>query len=545
MSTADDEFGRLEAGYCPPLDPALLSAILSDYDLDSQSNVQEARAALDQLKDSALLEEQLGFDASGTGGKGDGLPLNRRPESFPDETTTSISRDTDLTSLSAGLSSLDLDTRPEYDSTVAGNSDIAEELESLDEDTKIQLLQQMLEKRVSRYTVQHTLRKTNGKFHVALEELLSHVYFNEAENSEDGEKFSAKSVDAFSEDNTARRGRKGKGKSKKRNWQALDERRSSSLPASPVDGTSNAWQGSSQDIEFITSRTTLSRTTVASIYYKSGASLSKTIGGLLKAHLNEGAAAIAEDPIKAVNAHDLGSDFPKIAPNFIASLVNLTYPSTAAARELAAALTAPPKTATGGIQIIPQYAPPVLDDSEPEIISKKPISRTGSPTDTTDARERASAYAAARNAALAQAYAAHRKAKSDRLMGGAAAYYGQVSRDLYALSSHASAAAADQLATSQSSATSVDLHGIDVLNAVRIAQERTEAWWDSLGENRVNGRIGAQERHTAFRIIVGQGRHSAGGRSKLGPAISKMLRETGWKFEQEGPAILVQGKARR
>jgi hypothetical protein len=64
----DDPLAKLEAEYCPPLDSALLSAIVSDYDLTSDEGLATARATLDLLKDSALIEEAADFDPSVTGG---------------------------------------------------------------------------------------------------------------------------------------------------------------------------------------------------------------------------------------------------------------------------------------------------------------------------------------------------------------------------------------------------------------------------------------------------------------------------------------------
>ena len=542
-----DTLAQLEAIYCPPLDAALLSAILSDYDLESKDQLSQAREALDQLKESAELEDQAGFDASGTGGRENDVPHWSRPESCPGETNTTASRETDLTSLSASLQSLDLDSRS--GEITPGNSDIADELENLDEDAKIQLLEQTMGKQISRYTVQHTLRKCNGNWHKAFDELLSQIYMHEAENSDGEGKLAVKGIDAFAEENAVRRGRKGKGK--KKGTKAADSRRSSSLPTAPVDSSptaANAWQGGGADIDFIASRTGQPSANVATIYYKSGASRSKTISSILKSHLSEGTAALSEDPEKAVAAYDLGQEFPTIDSQYMASLVSLTYPDKLVARELAQALMTRPRP-EGGIQIIPAYVRPNLEDGDSDFIqvaSRKPgSSGLVYSSDVPDARERASNYAAARSAALAQAHAAHRKAKSDKHFGGVAAYYGQESRDLYALSSRASAAAADQLVANQSDSSQLDLHGVDVLNAVRIARERVEQWWGGLGENRANGRIGASQRQSGYRIVVGLGTHSVGGRSKLGPAVRKMLNDEGWKNELTGAVITVHGRAKR
>lgn len=545
----DDAFSQLEADYCPPLDPALLSAIVSDYDLSDPPGLQDARNTLDQLKESAALEEAAGFDPSGTGAQEDTGSSEKRAGSCP-ETSASRTGETDLTSLSNALSSLDLDEIVRAEGIPARD---AEDLEQLDEETKIRLLQDLFGDRVTKYSIQHTLKKCSGRWQAAMEELLNHVYFNEAETSDDNGKIAAKGIEAFSEDNVFRRGRKGKAKA--RRFKSLDERRTSSLPVSPVDDTpvpaANKWKAASEDIEFVASRTRIATATVSSVYYEKGASVPRTIGALLKASMEESKLVVTDDVAVSANARELGFEFPGIAPEYLASLVRLTHPSTTAALDLATALTARPKEVSeGGIRIIPRYA--AFTDADADFTWQKGSRKVRSPTaaqaseaDESVSSARANSYAAARATAYSQASAAHRKAKSDRLMGGAAAYYGQVGREYAALSFSASATAADQLAAAQSSSSQLDLHGIDVLNAMRIAQEKVEEWWDGLGESRVNGRIGAEDRQTGYRIVVGLGRHSEGGKGKLGPAVSKMLRQGGWKIEPAGAVILVKGKAKR
>lgn len=553
----DDPFTKLEADYCPPLDSALLSAIVSDFDLSSEAELTSARAILDQLKESALIEEAAGFDPSGTGG------YEQRQESPVDqlgsgtETAASQSRETDSTSISNALSSLDFEDRDglakQIDMPDVGKP---EDLEALDEDVKIMLLQEMFGGHASRYSIQHTLRKCNGKWNAAMEELLNHVYFGEAEDSEDGGKLKTKGVEGFSEDNIVRRGRKTKAKGQK--LRAMEERRAASLPSSPQESqspASNKWQTSKEDVDFIATRTGIEILTVKSTYNEQGGKVPQTINALLKQTMEETKKIVTDDDLVQANARDLGRDFPSIAPHYLAALIRLTHPSTSSAHELAKALTAKPKDATaspGGIQVIPLYARPTISDIDPESNPRKTHSAgpsqypssLASPVDPTTAL-RGNAYAAARAQAFAQASAAHRRAGSDRLMGGAAAYYSQLGRDLSALSFGASADAADALAQQQSSATQLDLHGIDVLNGVRIAQERVESWWDRLGERKVNGRQGAEERGEGFRIVVGAGRHSEGGKGKLGPAVSKMLKSEGWRIEPAGPVIVVKGKMRR
>jgi len=545
----DDPFARLEADYCPPLDPALLSAIVSDYDLSDAQSVADARATLDELKASALLEEAAGFDPSGTGARDAELAPEKRAESCP-ETSASLTGETDVTSLSTGLSTLDLDELIAGDNTSIGN---AEDLEKLDDDTKVKLLQELFGDRVSQYSVQYTLKKCNGKWQAAMEELLNHVYFDEADHSDDSNKVASKGIDAFSEENVARRGRKGKSKGKR--GKSGEERRAVSLPGSPVEGqapSANKWQTASEDVEFVASRSRIATATVSSVYYAKGASVPRTIGALLKASMEESKHVVTDDGIVSQHARDLGFDFPSVAPDYLAALIRLTHPSTSSARELATALTARPKElGNGGIQIIPQYVSPLANESDASWQSTSKTQRAhagsrSSDTDTSSTTARASAYASARATAFSQASAAHRKARSDRLMGGAAAYYGQVGREYAALSSGAIATAADELVSTQSSSNQLDLHGVDVLNAVRIARENVEGWWyHGVGESRVNGRVGAADRIMGYRIVVGLGRHSEGGKGKLGPAVTKMLKAEGWRVEPSGAVIVVRGRARQ
>lgn len=549
----DDPLAKLEADYCPPLDSALISAIVSDYDLSTEEGVATARAILDTLKESALIEEAVDFDPSGTGGHSQHEAL-----ASPDrdtETGASLSHETDDTSLSNGLSSLDIGDKEKIASQI-GAQDVgnAEDLDALDEDVKVMLLRELFGEHATKYSIQHTLRKCNGKWNAAMEELLNHVYFGEAEDSEDGGKVRAKGIDGFSEDNVVKRGRKTKAKGQK--LRAMEQQRAASLPTSPEGSQSpaaNKWQTAKEDVEFIATRTGLELTTVKSTYNEEGARVPQTINALIKQTMEETKKVVTDDELVQANARDLGRDFPTIAPNYLAALIRLTHPSTANAHELAKAMTTRPKdpATTGGIQLIPMYARPTLSDIDPEISTRKARSAgtsvpssLASPEDPTAAL-RGNAYAAARAQAFAQASAAHRRAGSDRLMGGAAAYYSQVGRDLSAMAFGASADAADALVARQSSATQVDLHGVDVLNGVRIAQDRVEAWWHGLGESRVNGRTGAEDRGAGFRIVVGAGTHSAGGKGKLGPAVSKMLKSEGWRIEPAGAVIVVKGKQRR
>jgi hypothetical protein len=148
----DEAVAKLEADYCPPLDPALVSAIVWDHDLTTEEGLGTARLTLYQLKESALIEEVGGFDVSGTGGH-DFESQTEESRSSP-SSTISRSEESSATSLSNRLFALGLEKQMK-DVGKTGDSEI------LDEDTKIMLLQKVFGDRVGPYSMKHTLRKCN------------------------------------------------------------------------------------------------------------------------------------------------------------------------------------------------------------------------------------------------------------------------------------------------------------------------------------------------------------------------------------------------
>lgn len=112
---------------------------------------------------------------------------------------------------------------------------------------------------------------------------------------------------------------------------------------------------------------------------------------------------------------------------------------------------------------------------------------------------------------------------------------------------------ASNLVNSQSKPGEVDLHGVRVQDAVRIAKEKVEWWWENEGrewarEGKVmDGRRGARGGGGGglLKIVTGVGRHSQGGKARLGPAVGAMLLKEGWKIEFGEGFLMVLGKARK
>ncbi|KAK3050568.1 hypothetical protein LTR09_008208 [Extremus antarcticus] len=547
----DEVVAKLEAEYCPPLDPTTVLSISSDYDLSDSANIASARQILDALREVASPEEAAGFDPSGTGAGKEEF-LREGDSTSPPGTSGSASRETEGTSLSNGLSSLGLDDELSDIEPAATYFDEPEDFDTLDEDAKVQRLRAIVGAGVSKYSIRHVLRKCKGNWAGAVEELLTQAYLADEKNAENGVTTSAKGIEGFYEENLPARGRKEKVRGGRQ--KASNARRSSSFSEvgdASAPSAPNKWASASEHIKFVAERTGMLETNVSSIYYSSGPSLPQTIATILKAAMVENKHAAIDEDTVTIRADDLGVDFPSISYEYRKTLVRVSYPSTTSAHDLATALTAKPKnTAPGGLQILTNYAPPDLGtpgvDWSPVTRKVRSANPSRSPSlDGPSAMAQRDAFTAAKAVAYTKAAAAHRRGRSDRLMGGAAAYYGEVGREYAARSANASAHAADQIAASQSSATQLDLHGVDVLNAVRIAQEKVDAWWEGLGESRSNGRNGADQRQNGYRIVVGLGRHSEGGKGKLGPAVTKMLKEQGWRVEPAGAVIVVKGPVKR
>lgn len=498
--------------------------------MKDDDSLQQVRATLDALKSTAVAEEATGFDASGSSSLGDGYGPDASGENSAE------SRETDLTSLSNAMSSIDMTEGQ----SASANEELAG-IEDLPTQDKAGLLKEIFPS-LNDFTISHALQKHHNKWRPTLDDLLNQVYLSE---NQDQDATQAKGIDAFSEDNTARRGRKGK----KRKQLRFDEyeQRSTSLPSTPYTPTpvANKWQAASEEVNGIATLVDLPVKTVASIYSQQNASMQRTIATILKDWLEKHANAADKDPSLQVDAYELGHDFPFVSEQYLIALVGITHPSTATAHELAKALTTKGTSQDSlSHKVIPQYAPLRISEDDDTPTVPVAYNAANSSLDFTTAFSRASTLNLARSAAMTQARAAYRKAKSDRLMGGAAAYYSQVGRDLRESSSLYSAAAADSLVASQSSSSHIDLHGVTVDDALRITRIKVNQWWENLGESRVNGRVGAADRAQGFRIVTGAGKHSKGGKGVLGPAVKKSLEKDGWNIEPAGGEILVKGKLR-
>ncbi|KAE8353720.1 hypothetical protein BDV28DRAFT_132607 [Aspergillus coremiiformis] len=547
----------LEKDYCPPLDPALLTAITSDYDLSDSTQLLQLRETLDTLKLSAWEQEDLPFDPSGTSGLGtngvdsDGIPS----EHSVSQNDTVRSRETDMTSLVSEISSVSVGDKPSHNgksvsqrvSYIIG-ADGSLCLSGATEVDKIGYLSEMFPS-VDKFTIQHALRKSHGDVDRSMDVLLNLSFFYEQPPSENGDKVAIpKGIDGFQHGSNGETGRK---KSRKRKAKNRNSRIHE--PSSPLGPDAdfifqnepravNKWDAAQKDIEFIHSRTSpvLKKEMVASTYHANGASLTATIRSLAESHAPKDEQIISQDTVTEAQVAELLQELPSIPSTTFAGLLAITRSSVSAASELAAAMVTGPVTPSVSELIKITTSPPPVDV---EVETPKRRTEPRAIRDYDRVRSSAGAHFAAGAEALSKASVAYRRGKSDHLMGGAAAYYSSVGRDHLERAKRDAAAAADALVDSQSTSTMLDLHGVSVQDAVRIASERVSEWWESLGDAKYIR--GGEIARSGYRIVTGVGRHSHDGTSRLGPAVGKMLAREGWRVEVGEGVLTVVGVVRR
>lgn len=460
---------------------------------------------------------------------------------------TSRSQDTDLT---WQLSSLGLNGGIQHngDSETGESSPDdghMEDLESSDIEDKEARLREMFPT-LERYTITHALKKSNGVLQRAMDVLLNQVFFEEQDaepTGERGDKWLPKGIDGFALETGHARGRKRKGK--RRN--ILGDSPRSRSTASSVDedggsGVDNRWQAAKDDVEFIHSRTTLTIQEVTSAYHANGASLAATIHALSSKEINASKSLSSDDSVIQMQVAELRQDFPDTPPSTLERLLVLAQSSISAAHELTEVMMRKPQQNAPSIRIVTQVTPIEKLLERESATSHSAASWTK--VDYRTARSLASAHGAAGQAAFAKASSAYTRSKSDHLMGGAASYYSAVGREHTEAAKRLAAAAADAHVNEHSSATELDLHGVSVPDAVRIAKVRVRDWWEGLGDAKYAPGGGGPER-AGYHIVTGMGRHSKDGAPKIGPAVGRMLVREGWMVEVGEGMLIVTGTARR
>lgn len=97
----------------------------------------------------------------------------------------------------------------------------------------------------------------------------------------------------------------------------------------------------------------------------------------------------------------------------------------------------------------------------------------------------------------------------------------------------------ERIVAGQSNSVETDLHGVPVLEGVKIAKDRVQAWWNGLSEGERERRAASQ----GIKVITGVGYHSnVRGDSQLRRAVGAMLKNDGWKYETGTGLFHVTGR---
>jgi hypothetical protein len=515
--------------------------------LENPDEVRSLRETLDSIKDLAIQQEGLPFDPSGTsndhvdvadiGATSSARPSSAGQDTLPTQTDTSLESHLFLD----GSDSRNSKSQTTCHSTYTIAADGSVQFVGGSEQEKANLLCAMFPD-ISKFNVEQSLKNSRGDIDKSMDILLNLSFFYQATTDED-DVVIPKGLDGFAHE-TPDIGRQ-KGRKKKRN----KNNKVSFGPQSPSDDppATNKWEKGQADVEFISSRTPdLPRHKVASAYTANNRSLSATIKALANAHTLKDLGETEDDPVVQSQLDELAGDYPSVSESTLIGLLRITRNMMSAASELAAEMTNQPSEFSVA-DLIKITAPKLNLDDEADMVDtqnrqKKENMRSG--LDYEGEQAVANAYFAAKTTANVQAAQAARKAKSDPLYGGASQYYREVAQQQRELAMRHLSAASEHLVDRQSTNGDVDLHGCQVPQAIRIARERVEAWWDGLGETK-HVRGGGKHVHGGFKIITGVGLHSRDGKSRLGPAVSKALISDGWRVEIGRGFVTVVGAARR
>ena len=510
-----------------------------DYELGDVSSCTELEHTLQSLAEDAEANEDAVFDPSGSYAVQDSSNSDESRSRARSWHGDMGSDETKSTAMTESLQSLLLDDgrgrglQVEEKIDNVQPRDMSEAMSSDPEE----ILRNMFPT-IRGQDITYILHKNPNSLERSIEELLNHAFF-EDEGSDSDVVTNRRGIEAF---DAAFKGSRSRGR-KSKNQRKTPLRRTSSTPGYEEVATGsnktavNRWDQSKEDVDFIAQRTYLPPQTVASMYHKSGGSLVATVFALSELPLSESKNPYLEGASPTLldeHTQELMADFPSIGRSRAHAVIRATHPSTASAHELARAMS---RFIESSALPQPTYTP--LMPPPPSTSGPAGPRSTRAPNPSPSPAH----LLAAKGHAQAQAAASYRASRSGKpLMAQAAGYHSSVARFATAsLLAHASVEA-DKRVTAQSRPGEVDLHGLNVKDAVRVAKDRTRDWWES---GAMEWAREGKAREHSLRVVVGVGRHSEGGKGRLGPAVSKALLAEGWKVEVGQGVLTVVGRMRR
>ncbi len=510
------------------MDPATLLAITSDYNLDDESELEGVRQILDAIAASAEFEEATGFDPSGSSGAA-------APEAAADahvndagENTTRSERnsssETDLTwttdsvfALSLGHDDETMSMSTEAREREAETDQHIRELQPLGKKEKEAVLVDMFPG-LKEFDIQWALKRHGDDMPKTVEDLLNQTFLEETGGRHRG-------IEGFSENGDTKKSKK----SRKSRSQAACESLNGFSDVTPTP-TASAWETRKQDLEVLTRLCGLDSTQASILYQQKSARLWACLKQMLE-NYKDVPMDLEHGALEELTR--LMKQFPELPEEKLTTILAICGDSNSSPEEFCSVLLPgfdnPEPTLLPTIKLDYKLAASTNGDNWNDVPAKRTIKPTRSTVSYADA---ATDYRALRNGYFEKANAAYRKARSDPLMGGVAAYYSQEGRDYNAKAKSIYSAATDALVAQQSTDRQLDLHGIGVLDAVRIARESVTMWWTTVDH---------QGSHAGYTIITGKGTHSVNGVANIRNAVGRMLIREGWKANIGSGSILVRG----
>ncbi|ORY25627.1 hypothetical protein BCR39DRAFT_600061 [Naematelia encephala] len=172
-----------------------------------------------------------------------------------------------------------------------------------------------------------------------------------------------------------------------------------------------------------------------------------------------------------------------------------------------------------------------------------------------DCLSRAAAERAKRELAIREAGRHFRGGSGGKAVSGAVAgHYAAQAREAMAKAREWELKAARMVVQGQmdrSGGTTVDLHHLTINEAVTISREAAQRWWKTQSDKHQGSNHQSRDKpltvvpSRGLTIVTGVGRHSAGQRGVLGPAVANALEVDGWRIDRGETGrgyLVVKGK---
>lgn len=550
----------LQDSFRAQLDEALIRAIASDHDLETPTGYEAAQQTLQALAEDVAAEEAVVFSHSNGGIDALGSPVDASPRPFVQDggnSTSTSSRSQQASAQHTDSSHTDMSTTNVAAATTASPS-LAPGysvpcLTPFDEASEVDKIAQLREMfaDLKEIDVKTAMKKANGDFQGALDDLLNVQYLESTGQRQRGVEGFFRPEDDDVEDDSAGKGKK-RGKKRPKNKSKAETTR-------PKLNRSNSSKDHihSDEIAFLADRIDLSYDDVSTIYYNKKCSRGAAAVHILDQFIEHGIKA--QDDESKARAKALASRYLNIPEHYLPTLVQVTgTPETQYADDIADLLSRhfARNPWTQRIDLVHRITPLPHEELESGMASvgiggrTSQISGTKSPRptpawnriaaptkDLTQVNYRLDEAKQSQREASSQATQLYRRGASHSLYKQAAHVYRERAQQHGAHVHELSSTAADALVDQQSTRTTCDLHGVYVQDGVRIAKQRVWAWWRGLGE--FSARAARDE---PFTVITGLGRHSVGGVSRLRRAVVPALLEDGWRFQVGTGSFVIFGR---